>query len=164
MHIMSYPKYISAEIPLGKSMKQVKVYPDFLDTDLLINVPIAKHHSATRLTLGCKNLMGTVLDRNLMHADLHQRIADVTSLVQPDLTVVDAVRILMNHGPTGGDLSDVKQTDMVIASRDIVAADAYATTLFGLTALDIGYIQAAADLGLGTTDLASIDLREISLG
>ncbi len=164
MHIMSYPKYITAEIPLGKSMKQVKIYPDFLETDLLINVPIAKHHSATRLTLGCKNLMGTVLDRNQMHADLHQRIADVASLVQPDLTVVDAVRILMNHGPTGGDLSDVKQTDMVIASRDIVAADAYATTLFGLTASDIGYIQAAAELGLGTTDLASIDLREISLG
>lgn len=163
MHIMSYPKYITAEIPLGKSMKQVEIYPDFLETDLLINVPIAKHHGSTRLTLGCKNLMGTVLDRNRMHADLHQRIADVTSLVQPDLTVVDAVRILMNHGPTGGDLNDVKQTDMVIASRDIVAADAYATTLFGLTASDIGYIQAAAELGLGSMDLASIDLREISL-
>lgn len=163
MHIMSHPKYITAEIPLGKSLKEVRVYPDFLETDLLINVPIAKHHSATRLTLGCKNLMGTVLDRNLMHADLHQRIADVTSLVLPDLTLVDAVRILTNHGPTGGDLADVKQTDMVIASRDIVAADAYATTLFGLSAADVGYIQASADLGLGTTDLSSIDLREINL-
>jgi uncharacterized protein (DUF362 family) len=108
--------------------------------------------------------MGTVLDRNMMHNNLHQSIADLTSLVQPDLTVVDAVRILMNHGPTGGDLADVKQTDMVIASRDIVAADAYATTLFGLTAADIGYIVAASELGLGTTDLASIDLREINLG
>ena len=164
MHIMSYPKYITADIPLGKSLKQIRVYPDILEADLLINVPIAKHHSASRLTLGCKNLMGTVLDRNLMHASLHQRIADVTSLVQPDLTVVDAVRILMDHGPTGGDLADVKQTDMVIASRDIVAADAYATTLFGLTAADIGYITASEELGLGTTDLASIDLREITLG
>ena len=164
MHIMSYPKYISADIPLGKSMTKVRVYPDILDTDLLINVPIAKHHSASGLTLGCKNLMGTVLDRNLMHADLHQRIADVTSLVRPDLTVVDAVRILIDHGPTGGDLKDVKEMDMVIASRDIVAADSYATTLFGLTAADIGYIVDAADLGLGTTDLSSIDLREITVG
>jgi uncharacterized protein (DUF362 family) len=164
MHIMSYPKYISVDIPQGKYMKQTRVYPDILEADLLINVPIAKHHSASRLTLGCKNLMGTVLDRNMMHNNLHQSIADLTSLVQPDLTVVDAVRILMNHGPTGGDLADVKQTDMVIASRDIVAADAYATTLFGLTAADIGYIVAASELGLGTTDLASIDLREINLG
>ena len=82
----------------------------------------------------------------------------------PDLTVVDAVRILTAHGPTGGDLADVKQTDTVIASRDIVAADAYATTLFGLTGADIGYIQASADMGLGTMDLASIDIREINLG
>jgi uncharacterized protein (DUF362 family) len=164
MHIMSRPKYITADIPLGKSMNQVQVYPDILEADLLINVPIAKHHSASRLTLGCKNLMGTVLDRNMMHADLHQRIADVTSLVQPDLTVVDAVRILMNHGPTGGDLADVKQTNQVIASRDIVAADSYAATLFGLTAKDVGYIMASAQLGLGTTDLAGIDLREINLG
>ena len=164
MHIMSYPKYISADIPQGKSLKQIRVYPDILDADLLINVPIAKHHNASRLTLGCKNLMGTVLDRNLMHADLHQRIADVTSLVRPDLTVVDAVRILLDHGPTGGDLRDVKQMDMVIASRDIVAADAYAATLFGLTGADIGYIVDSANLGLGTLDLASIDLREIFLG
>lgn len=164
MHIMSYPKYIEADIPLGKSMNKVRVYPDFLDTDLLINVPIAKHHNASGLTLGCKNLMGTVLDRNKMHADLHQRIADVTSLVRPDLTVIDAVRILTNHGPTGGDLGDVKQMDTIIASRDIVAADAYAATLFGRTAADIGYIMASEALGLGTTNLASIDLRETSLG
>lgn len=164
MHVMSFPKYITAEIPLGKSMKEIRIYPDILEADLLINVPIAKHHSAARLTLGCKNLMGIVLDRNLMHASLHQRIADLASLVQPELTVMDAVRILTDHGPTGGDLADVKQMDTVIASRDIVAVDSYSTTLFGLTAADIGYIMDAADLGLGTADLTSIDLREISLG
>jgi uncharacterized protein (DUF362 family) len=99
-----------------------------------------------------------------MHINLTQRIADLTSLVRPALTVVDAVRILTNHGPTGGDLADVKQLDTVIASRDIVAADSYATTLFGLTAADIGYIQASADLGLGTMDLTSINIQEINLG
>jgi uncharacterized protein (DUF362 family) len=78
--------------------------------------------------------------------------------------VIDAVRILTNNGPTGGDLGDVKQMDTVIASRDIVAADAYATTLFGLTGSDIGYISACADMGLGTMELSSIDLREINLG
>jgi uncharacterized protein (DUF362 family) len=164
MHVMSRPKYAQVDIPQGRDLKKVEIYPDILETDLLINVPIAKHHGSTRLTLGGKNLMGTILDRNLMHINLTQRIADLTSLVRPALTVIDAVRILTNHGPTGGDLGDVKQTDMVIASRDIVAADSYATTLFGLTAADIGYIQASAELGLGTTDLTNIDLREISLG
>jgi len=163
MHIMSRPKYKEVDIPQGKSMKKIRIYPDILEADLLINVPIAKHHSASTLTLGAKNLMGTVLDRNLMHADLHQRIADLASLVRPGLTVVDAVRILTDHGPTGGDLADVKQTDTVIASRDIVAADAWAATLFGLKGTDIRYIKDCAELGIGTLDLSSIDIREIKL-
>ncbi len=164
MHVMSFPKYKTVKIPQARDMTSVTIYPDILETDLLINVPIAKHHSATKLTLGEKNLMGVVLDRNLMHANLTLRIADLTSLVRPGLTVVDAVRILTNNGPTGGDLADVRQMDTIIASRDIVAADAYATTLFGLTAADIEYIGASAALGLGTMDLASIDIREINVG
>lgn len=164
MGYMTYAKYIQVDIPKAKSMSRTNIFRDILETDLLINVPIAKTHSAAVLTLGEKNLMGVVQNRNMMHDDLHQRIADLTSLVMPDLTVVDAVRILTAHGPTGGDLADVKQTDTIITSRDIVAADAYATTLFGMTGADIGYIKASADMGLGTMDLASINIREINLG
>jgi uncharacterized protein (DUF362 family) len=77
--------------------------------------------------------------------------------------VIDAVRILMANGPTGGNLDDVKQTNTIIASQDVVAADAYATTLFGLQGRDIGYIQTAADMGLGTLDLPGVKLEEINL-
>jgi uncharacterized protein (DUF362 family) len=75
--------------------------------------------------------------------------------------VVDAVRILTAHGPTGGSLNDVKQTDTVIASHDLVAADAYAATLFGMSGSDIAYIQAGAEMGLGIMDLNSIKVEEI---
>lgn len=164
MHVMSQSKYAQVDIPQGLDITSVEIYPDVLEADLLINVPIAKTHDATRLTLGGKNLMGVILDRGMMHYNLGQRIADLTSLVRPGLTVIDAVRILTAHGPTGGDLADVKQMDTVIASRDIVAADAYGATLFGLTGADIGYIQKSADLGLGTLDLSNINLREVNLG
>jgi uncharacterized protein (DUF362 family) len=164
MQVMSQPKYIVVDIPEGRDITSVYIYPDILEADLLINVPIAKDHGSTRLTLGAKNLMGTILDRGMMHMNLSQRIADLTSLVRPDLTVIDAVRILTANGPTGGDLGDVSQMDTIIASRDIVAADAYATTLFGLTGSDIGYIQACAEMGLGTMDLGTITIQEIQLG
>jgi uncharacterized protein (DUF362 family) len=129
----------------------------------MINVPIAKNHSLARLTLGGKNLMGVVQDRNSIHSDLGQRIADLISVVKPGLTIIDAVRILMDHGPTGGSLDDVKLTNTVIASHDIVAADAYATGLFSLTGNDISYIKKSAEMGLGTLDLKSIKVEEINL-
>jgi uncharacterized protein (DUF362 family) len=163
MELMSGLKFRKTAIPQGKEIKEWPVYQDALAADVLINVPIAKHHGATRLTLGIKNLMGLVQNRGSLHQNLGQRLPDLTSLFRPALTVVDAVRILMDNGPTGGDLADVKQTDLVIASHDIVAADAYATRLFDLQPSDIAYIKAGAAMGLGTMDLTGVRVEELSL-
>jgi uncharacterized protein (DUF362 family) len=163
MEVMVGGKFRDTVIPGGVDLKSWWVYQPVLDADVVINVPIAKHHSLARLTLGAKNLMGVVQDRNGMHRNLGQRVADLVSLVQPDLTVVDAVRTLMANGPTGGRLDDVQLSNTVIASADIVAADAYAATLFDLTGADIAYIQAAADMGLGRMDLDALKIEEIAL-
>ncbi len=163
MEVMNRNKFKAAEIPGGMDIREWVFYKDILDADVVIDVPIAKHHGTTRLTLGCKNLMGTILDRGKIHANIHQRIADLVSCVRPALTVVDAVRTLMRNGPTGGNLDDVRMTNTIIASADIVAADSYAATLFDLAPADIGYIQAAADMGLGVMDLTSMRIEELSI-
>jgi uncharacterized protein (DUF362 family) len=163
MEVMSPVKFANFEIPDGKDIKSWKIYRDILGADVLIDVPIAKQHSMARLTLGGKNLLGTITDPNQIHRNFGQRIADLTSLIRPTLTVIDAVRILKNHGPTGGSLDDVEQTNTVIASHDIVAADAYGATLFGLKGSDIPYVQAASDMGLGTLNLGTIKVEEVSL-
>jgi uncharacterized protein (DUF362 family) len=163
MEVMSNIKYREAAIPDGRDITRWTVYGDALDADVLINVPIAKHHSLGRLTLGMKNLLGLVRDPAQFHFNLGQRLADLASLLRPQLTVVDAVRILTNHGPTGGNLNDVKLKNTIIASHDIVAADTYATSLFGLTGDDIPAIRAAVPMGLGTTDLKSVKIEEISV-
>jgi len=163
MELMARMRYERTEIPEGVDLKSWDFYQPILEADLVINVPIAKHHGLARLTLGGKNLMGVILDRSQMHRNLGQRIADITSLVRPQLTVVDAVRILVDNGPTGGNLDDVKQADTVIASHDIVVADAYATTLFGLAPSDISYVVASARMGLGTMDLDSIKIVEVNV-
>jgi uncharacterized protein (DUF362 family) len=134
-----------------------------LSADVVINVPVAKHHSLARLSLGMKNLLGVILSPGRIHANLGQRTADLASLIRPTLTVVDAVRTLMNHGPTGGNLDDVRLTNTIIASHDMVAADAYAATLFDLTGKDIAYVAAAADMGLGTLDLDGIKIDQIAV-
>ena len=157
-------KFISAEVPQGVDLKRTNAFKDALDADVLIDVPIAKHHGSARLTLGMKNLMGLIQDRGAIHQNLGQRIADLATLFRPRLTVVDAVRILMNHGPSGGNLDDVKKLDTVIVSPDIVSADSYATTLFGLQPGDIAYIAAATKMGLGNSDLSSLRIEEIAVG
>jgi uncharacterized protein (DUF362 family) len=163
MEQMAKVKYQKVPIPAGRDLQEWPVYQDVLEADAFINVPIAKHHNLPRLSLGMKNLLGVVLDRSKYHRNLGQRVADLTSLVYPTLTVVDAVRILVNHGPTGGSLEDVKQMDTVIASTDPVAADSYAATLFGLAGADIAYVKAAAEMGLGEMDLSRLRIEEIQV-
>lgn len=162
MEVMSPAKFVKATIPGGRDLTSWQVYQDVLQADVLINVPIAKHHSLARLSLGCKNLLGAVSNPNQIHRNLGQRVADVTSLIRPTCTVVDAVRILVAHGPTGGSLNDVKLTNTIIASHDGVAADAYAATLFDLTGEDVEYVKKAAEMDLGTLDLKRIKVEQIS--
>jgi uncharacterized protein (DUF362 family) len=164
MEIMSSVKYRDVAVPAGKAIKSWPVYGEILDADVLINLPIAKQHGSAGLTLGMKNLLGIVKNPNQFHLrGLHQCIVDLNSALHPTLTIVDAVRILTRGGPTGGNLNDVKMTNTVIASTDIVAADAYAATLFGLQGSDIEYIRKAAELGLGSMDMDSIMIKEIDV-
>ena len=163
MEVMNSNKFRTNEIPDGVDIKEWIFYQDILDADVVINVPIAKHHGTTGLTLGCKNLMGTILNRGQIHANIDQRIADLTSRVRPALTVIDGIRTLMSNGPTGGNLNDVKMSNTIIASGDIISADSYAATLFGNVGEDIGYIQSAANMGLGILDLNSIKVEEFSI-
>ncbi len=163
MEVMNNNKFRKNPIPEGVDIQEWIFYQDILDADVVINVPIAKDHGTTRLTLGCKNLMGTILNRGQIHANIYQRIADLTSRVRPALTVIDGYRTLMRGGPTGGNLDDVRLAKTIIASEDVVAADSQAATLFDLSGADIGYISAAANMGLGTMDLDAIKIEEFTI-
>ncbi len=157
-------KFVRTEIPAALEQKEVLAFEDALKTDVLINVPIAKVHGLCKLTLGMKNLMGLVRDRPSLHASISQNLADLASLFKPQLTVLDAVRVLVSNGPTGGSLDDVKILNTLIASPDIVAADSYGATLFGLRPDSLGYVSAAAAMGLGRSDLQNMKIEEIQIG
>lgn len=166
MEIMNSLGFQPVSIPEGRRLRAANVYQLALQADVLINVPIAKDHSTTRLTLGMKNLMGLVPDRDRgsMHrVDIHQTIADLASLIRPQLTIVDAIRILMAGGPVNHDLNAVEKRDTILVSTDMVAADSWATSLFGLTPEDVDYINLAAEMGLGRKDWQALRVEEIIL-
>jgi uncharacterized protein (DUF362 family) len=163
MEVMNPAKYAKTPIPQGIDLQTWWIYQDVLMADVLINVPIAKTHSLAKLTLGFKNLLGVIQDRPQMHNNLKQRLPDLASLIRPELTIVDGYRTMLSGGPTGGNLNDVKLTKTIIASPDMVAVDAYACSLFDRSVDYLPYLEIAQRMGLGTKDLSSIKIEEITV-
>jgi len=162
---MDERKFVSMPIKKGKALSNWSFYKDVLDADKVINVPIAKHHNAARLTMSLKNIMGVLGgNRGNIHHDLDENIAALNSVLKFDLNILDAVRILTANGPQGGRLQDVKKMDTVIAGTDPVAVDAYGATLFGITAKDVPHVIYANQFGLGEMDLKKIKLLTVDLG
>ena len=147
----------------GVMLGEQLVYGAFLEADKVINVPVAKHHSLTRATLGMKNLYGILGgNRSRLHQDINNSIADLGNFLRPTLTVLDAYRVLLRNGPQGGNLADVEERRMLAVSNDPVAVDAYAgETFFGLAVEDLPYLSLAEHRGLGITDYSALDFREI---
>lgn len=157
-------KFIPAAFPEGSAMGTWKLYRDAVECDVFINVPVAKHHSLTRLTLSMKNLMGVCGGlRGQIHWNIDEKLADLTAFIAPNLTIIDATRILLRNGPSGGRIADVKETRTVIAGTDPVLADAYAATLFGLQPRDIDHIKTAEARGIGSAEISSANIRRIAL-
>ena len=143
----------------GQFLKEWELYDEALSADVYINVPVAKHHGLSKLTLGLKNVMGIMGgNRGYIHRNLDVALADINAHVKTHLTIIDATRILTAHGPQGGNIADVKVLNKVIASTDIVAADAFATTLFGMKPGDIPVTVTAYKRGLGEMNLDKIKI------
>ena len=148
----------------GRRLKTWPLYTGIIEADLVINVPVAKHHGLTDASLAMKNYMGVIGGRrNAWHQSMAACLCDITRFMKPQLTVLDAVRLLTAHGPQGGDLDDVALTGVVAAGTDIVALDAFGATLLGHQPTAIGTITAAAEQGLGTLDYRSLPLVERTL-
>ena len=148
----------------GKALPAWELYGDVLAINKFINVPIVKHHSLCKATLGMKNLMGVAGgQRNRFHQDLNNTLADLASFIRPTLVVMDAIRMLTANGPVGGNLADVKRRDTVAAGTDQVAIDAFGATLLGYRPQDIGYVAEANMRGLGTINFESLKPRHIEV-
>ena len=145
----------------GEWLKEWEVFTDFVETDKLINVPIAKHHSLCRLTIGMKNWLGAIGGpRNQLHQRLDEGMVDLAAFFKPQLTVLDAYRILTRNGPQGGRTSDVRLQKTVVASIDPVAADTVAAGFFEIRPEELAYLGFAQKRGLGQTNLEKLTIEK----
>jgi uncharacterized protein (DUF362 family) len=164
VEFMDDRRFVPVEFARGETLRRWEVCQDVLEADRRINLAIAKHHNAARLTMTLKNTMGVLGgNRGNIHHDLDQNIADMNTRIGFDLYLLDAVRILTGNGPQGGRLADVKRRDTVAAGRDPVAVDAFGATLFGIAGRDVPHVANAGRLGLGEVDPAKVERKERDL-
>jgi uncharacterized protein (DUF362 family) len=160
-------QYAEVEVPGGKELTTIQVAKAIQNTDVLINMPTAKSHSATGVSLGIKNLMGLIWDRGYLHrVNLHRAIAELATVIKPDLTLVDATRALTSGGPGGP--GKTVTLNKVVAGTDPVAVDSYAVGIThwykkAFTGTQVKYIRAAADLGLGEIDTSNMQIKEAAV-
>ncbi len=156
--------YRQVEIPKGVKLKSAKVHSLYLDSDVVINAPVLKHHSGTLMTACMKNLMGVVWDRGFYHSnDLHQCIADLLTLRKPDLNILDAYHPMVRNGPRGKSADDVVVMKTLLASPDIVAIDAAAAKLLEHQPADVRHVALASGMGLGVMELERVDIRRFKM-
>jgi uncharacterized protein (DUF362 family) len=135
----------------GKVLGVWTVYAPFLEATKVINMAIAKHHNLTGVTLGMKNWYGIIGGRrSQLHQQIHESIVDLADFMRPTLTIIDAYRVLLRNGPTGGNLADVAMKNTLIVGTDPVALDAYAAkTYWDLDYRRLPFLRLAHERGLG---------------
>ncbi len=157
--------YREVSIPLGSTLKSTDVMKDVLEADVLIAAPVAKSHGSTGVSLSMKGMMGLVWSRGIMHYlhDLNNSIVDLCTILKPKLVVIDGIRVLSTNGPGGP--GKVLKTDTIIASRDMVAADAQAVSMFEwygrqMEPRQIKHIRLAHERGLGRMDINALNIQK----
>jgi uncharacterized protein (DUF362 family) len=154
---------VKAKFSYKSPMEGWPIYRDALECDTFINVPVLKHHGLAGLTLSMKNLMGICSgNRGMIHFDIGTKLAHLTDFIKPDLTVIDAYRVLLRNGPSGGDLKDVLDMKTIIIGSDPVLCDSYAAKLMDKEPLSFSYIEQALKLNLGSADISKADILTIA--
>ncbi len=157
--------FTTIDVPAGKVLKSTAVHQAWLDSDVIINVPVLKHHGGARMTAAMKNLMGVIHDRRFYHSnDLHQCIADFTTISKkPTLNIVDAYNVMMRNGPRGVSVSDLVNRKMLLLSTDMVAIDTAAARIMEVDQQEISYIAKAAELGTGINALDKLRIERLTM-
>ena len=151
------------KIPQGKVLERAEVFKEILDGHVLINIPVAKSHSATGVSLGLKGLMGVIWDRESFHSqyNINQAIADLATVIKPHLTVLDATRALVSGGPGGP--GEVKKPNLIVAGIDPIAVDSYGVSIVpwygqNFKGRQVEHILVAHQRGLGKIDVEQLKI------
>jgi len=152
--------------PRCKRLTEWPIYDDVLTADVLVNVAVAKTHNLSHVTLCMKNLMGTQGgDRGKMHQEIHQNLADLNVTITPTFNILDATRVMIEAGPSGGRKEHVTRANTIVCGTSTTTIDCWAADPANLpwpkghhdlTAVEM--IARGAEAGLGTAEPGEIEV------
>lgn len=175
---LNFDEAVETPVPDGGNCMDTYDVPlTILECDVLIDVPVLKVIGGVGMTVAMKNLIGIAPgmkygwaksagyppgrgNPGLPHfpSTLDELIVDLTAIADVDFTVVDAITG-MERAKTDRWGGRPVRMNTVIASADIVAADAVAAAVMGFNPDDVEYITLASLRGLGTGDLDQIKVN-----
>ena len=155
----------SLTLPQAKLIRnQPVLYRPLEDITKIIGMAPVKDHHRSGASMTMKNWYGLLGGRrNIFHQDIHTIIMELAMMVKPSLVILDGTMSMMTNGPTGGSLSDLKQTNTMIVATDQVAADAFGATLLNKKLNHLPFIGMAEAANIGTADYRSLHPMQLSL-
>jgi uncharacterized protein (DUF362 family) len=169
------------EVPSQTSLDKIDISSLVAKADKVISIPVAKTHSWAQLTLASKNFLGiTPLSRYAQLIDntwwnrgtfdhsspqaIAQVYLDIVKSIKPDLSIIDFSIGIEGDGPTttwGGTTLDMKErlgSWAIIASTDIMAADATAARIMNHDTNKVKHLAMGFEMGLGEIREEAIEL------
>ena len=159
---MDRRSFVERSLPDGEVLRCLQVCPEALEYDVIVSIPVMKMHMHTGVTLSVKNMKGCLWRRSKVQLhmlppiegsdekSLDVAIADMSSVLRPDLAIIDGTVGMEGLGPGAG---QAKALDVVVLSADAYAADAVACRLMGTRAEDVPHLRIGAQRGYGVIDL-----------
>ncbi len=135
---------------------------DIIHSDLVVNLPVLKTHAQTVVSLGIKNLKGTldIESRKKCHTveeheDLNSKIAKLPNNFPPIFTLLDGI-FTLERGPSFD--GKAHRRNVLIASSDILSADMVGAKVLGHDPQEVPHLVFAARDQNRPTDLSDVKI------
>lgn len=146
---------VETQIPDGLMVNSIIFTSALFDSDIVVTVPVVKTHMYAGVTLSIKNMKGTMYKRE--KTKLHRLnkplppdpegrvldygLRDLAKVCYADYAVVDGTYCMEGFGPSGG---EIVKLNVVLASKEPVAADMATLKLMQIPLEDVGHVRLIA--------------------
>ncbi len=146
---------------LGR-FQHFEIAKDAVEADAIINLPKLKTHGMMVMTGAVKNMFGCIpgkkkvqwhFNTGIDHDSFALMLVELSALLKPRLTIIDAITAMEGNGPSSG---DPRSIGLILAGQDCVALDVVSAMIVGLSTQQLPIIRAAKATGTGETSIDQI--------